>query len=35
MKTLPYLKLVTNMGSWDGVILEGDIEVNNLTWIIS
>jgi hypothetical protein len=25
----------THMGSWDGVMLEGDIEVNYLTWIIS
>jgi hypothetical protein len=35
MKALPYLNLVTHMGSWVGEILEGDTEVNYLTWIIS
>jgi hypothetical protein len=34
MKTLPYLDLVTNMGSWAGMMLEGDTQVNYLTWII-
>jgi hypothetical protein len=35
MKALPYLNLVTHMGSWAGVMLEGDTEVNYLTWLIS
>jgi hypothetical protein len=30
MKALPYLNSSTHMGSWDGVMLEGDIEVNCL-----
>jgi hypothetical protein len=35
MKTLPYLNLVTHMGSWANVMLEGDTEVNYLAWLIS
>jgi hypothetical protein len=31
MKALPYLNLVTHMGSWAGVMLEGDTEANYLT----
>jgi hypothetical protein len=30
MKALPYLNLPTHMGSWAGVMLEGDTEVNCL-----
>jgi hypothetical protein len=34
MKTLAYLNLVTHMGSLAGVKLEGNIEVNYITWLI-